>query len=161
MATFWVEGIAGTEFSIARNAFGLLQDADASSLAGTGLHNYDVSMSYLGTGGTTINLSDSFSGNNTSMEMFGSHMLAGTYAGVTSNESRTVGGVTYTKALALSERITVAEPKSTAAASSYANYSAFTTVSAVPVVPEPSSIVALAGMGLIGLVAVRFRRRKN
>jgi hypothetical protein len=162
-ATFWVEGIAGTEFSIARNAFGLLQDADTSSLAGTGLQNYDVAMSYLGTDGTAVNLSGSYSGSNASLERFGSHMLAGTYLGVTSNESRTVGGVTYTKALALSERITVAAPvtKNASAPSSYADYSAFTTVSAVPVVPEPSSFVALAGMGLVGLVAVRFRRRRN
>lgn len=164
LTEFWVAGDAGTEFSIARNGFGLLQSTDANALAGTGLSSYDITMSYLALDGSSVELRDGYAGTNAPTEMLWGNMLAGTYFGTTSHEARVVDGVTYTKALSLTERITVADPAVSArstSAVSYATYDAFTTVAAVPVVPEPTPFVALVGLSLMGLVAMRLRRRNE
>ena len=97
-------------------------------------------------------------------------MLSGSYAGISSAESRILDGITYTKALSLSEYLTIEtsfdkikgkQPFHGQAAFESQTLVTGASVTAAQTVAEPSSLVSLAGLTVIGLACFGWRRRKR
>jgi hypothetical protein len=168
--TFWIEGDAGTPFQIERTGKGTLRTASGTPFPGSATSNYSVNMFFLGIDGIAVDLFDQHLGSSAAEESFSSSMLAGSYAGISSAESRILDGITYTKALSLSESLTIETSfdkiKGKQSFDGQAAFQSQTLVTgasdtAAPTVAEPSSLVSLAGLAVIGLACHGWRRRKR